>query len=515
MQIVDNLALVFRAEDPERITQCIPRTAEVETGLAVYWGYPEAEALVELGVPDVPSPILRDYQWTGKHKPFDHQKVTSSFLSLRDRAFCFNEQGTGKTASVIWAADYLMKLGKVKRVLVLCPLSIMKAAWQQDLFKFAMHRSCSVAHGDAKQRKKVIAAGAEFVILNFDGLAVVKDEITAGGFDLIVVDECTTYKNAQTTRWKILNTLIKTTDPRLWMLTGTPAAQSPLDAYGLAKLVNPEGCPKYYSVYRDQVMMKVTQFKWMPKPAAQSIVHTILQPAIRFEKDQCLDLPDVTYVDREAPLTPQQRRYYNQLKAQLLIEAAGEEISAINAATKLNKLLQISAGAVYTDTGEVVEFDVSNRLAIVKEVIEESSHKVLVFVPFTHTIELLKEYLEKHGISCDVINGKVPVNRRSEIVQEFQTKTDPHVLIIQPKAASHGLTLTAANTVIWYAPMPSVETYLQANARTNRAGQKNAMTVVHIKGSEVESRLYSMLQGNIDNHQKIIDLYRQELESVG
>jgi SNF2 family DNA or RNA helicase len=143
------------------------------------------------------------------------------------------------------------------------------------------------------------------------------------------------------------------------------------------------------------------------------------------------------------------------------------------------------------------------------EVIEAASHKVLVFVPFTHTIQLLRERLEKEGISCDVINGKVPVNRRSEIVTEFQTRKDPHVLIIQPQAASHGLTLTAANTVIWYAPVTSVETYLQANARINRPGQKNNMTVVHIRGSDVEAKLYHMLQHNITNHEKIIDLYRQ------
>jgi len=123
------------------------------------------------------------------------------------RAFCFNEQGTGKTASVIWTADYLMKQGKVKRVLVLCPLSIMKSAWQRDLFTFAMHRSCSVAHGAAPQRKKIIEAGAEFVIINFDGLAIVKDEIIAGGFDLIVVDEANAYKNVQTNRWKVFSRL--------------------------------------------------------------------------------------------------------------------------------------------------------------------------------------------------------------------------------------------------------------------------------------------------------------------
>ena len=306
---------------------------------------------------------------------------------------------------------------------------------------------------------------------------------------------------------------MKVADPRLWMLTGTPAAQSPLDAFGLAKLVNPEKSPKYYSHFRADTMYQITKFKWAPKPSAPEYVHNVLQPAIRFEKKDCLDLPEVTFLDRDAPLTPQQNKYYKQLMTELLVEAGGEEISAVNAAVKINKLLQISAGAVYSDTGEVIEFDVSNRLNVVLEVIEEASNKVLVFVPFTHTIELLREKLEKEGISCGVINGKVSVNKRSELVEQFQNAKDPHVLIIQPQAASHGLTLTAADTIIWYAPMPSVETYLQANARIDRPGQKNAMTVVHITGSPVEAKLYGMLRGNIRNHEQIIDLYRDILKT--
>ena len=100
--------------------------------------------------------IVTDYQWTGKFHPFAHQKKTAEFLTLNRKGFCFNEQGTGKTASVIWACDYLMKLGLIKRVLVICPLSIMKSAWQADLFTFAMHRHCDVAYGDPKKRKKII-----------------------------------------------------------------------------------------------------------------------------------------------------------------------------------------------------------------------------------------------------------------------------------------------------------------------------------------------------------------------
>ena len=455
---------------------------------------------------------LSEYEWPRPHgfTPFDHQKTTSEFLVNNRKAFCFNEQGTGKTASVIWAVDYLMQLGLVKRVLVICPLSIMKSAWQQDLFKFAIHRTVSVAYGAAKKRKEIIEAGSEFVVINYDGVNIVKKEIINGGFDLIVVDEASAYKNNKTERWKDLRDLTKVIKG-LWMLTGTPAAQSPVDAYGLARLVNPNAVPLYVSHFKDQVMYKVSDFRWVPRPEAKHIVHKALQPAIRFKKKDCLDLPPVTFIDRDAPLTPQQLSYYKKLKQEMLIEADGEEISAVNAAVKINKLLQISGGAVYTDTGEVLEFDVSSRLKVVHEVIDETSNKVLVFVPFTHTIELLQKYLTKHGVTSAVINGAVGVNRRTDIVTHFQNNEQPKVLIIQPQAASHGLTLTAADTIIWYAPCTSVETYLQANARIDRPGQVNPMTIVHLSGSPVEYRMYSMLRGNVANHNEIIELYRKEI----
>jgi SNF2 family DNA or RNA helicase len=457
---------------------------------------------------------LSEYEWPRPpgFTPFAHQKVTAEFLANQRKAFCFNEQGTGKTASVIWAVDYLMKLGLVKRVLVICPLSIMKSAWQADLFKFAIHRTVAVAHGSAKKRKEIVEAGAEFVVVNFDGVGIIKKQIMDGGFDLIVVDEASAYKNAQTVRWKDLRDLTRAVKG-LWMLTGTPAAQSPVDAYGLAKLVNPSGVPMFFGQFRDKVMNKVSMYRWLPKPDASQIVHTILQPAIRFEKKQCLDLPPVTFTEREAPMTAQQKSFYKRLKDEMLIEAAGEEVSAVNAAVKINKLLQIACGSIYTDNGEVVDFDVSNRLNVVQEVVDESSNKVLIFVPFTHSIEVLAKHLIKNGITCDVINGAVSVNRRSDIVQRFQSQPDPKVLVIQPMAASHGLTLTAADTIIWYAPCTSVETYLQANARIDRPGQVNPMTIVHITGSQVETRMYSLLRGNIANHQQVIDLYRQEISS--
>lgn len=460
---------------------------------------------------------LDEYQWPAPLGvvPFDHQKITSEFLASRRRAFCFNEQGTGKTAAVIWAADYLMKLGVIKRVLVVCPLSIMRSAWQQDLFKFAIHRTVSVAHHTKADIRKQLVNGsnAEFVVLNFDGVEIVKKEIIEGGFDLVVIDEASAYKNAQTTRWKCMRDIMKHIKG-LWMLTGTPAAQSPVDAYGLAKLVNPQGVPLFFGQFRDTVMMKVGMYRWIPKPGSDQIVFNALQPAIRFEKKQCLDLPPVTYVFRDAPMTKQQLTYYNELKNEQLVWAAGEEVSAVNAAAQLNKLVQISCGSVYTDNGGVVDFDVSHRLAITHEVVEEASHKVLIFVPYTHTIDLLYKYLTKHNVACEIISGDVSVNRRTDIVTRFQNQPTTKALIIQPQAASHGLTLTAADTIIWYAPITSVETYLQANARIDRPGQVNPMTIVHIRSSPVESKLYGMLQAGVVNHTKLVDLYKEELDTV-
>jgi len=512
MQIIDNRGLLLRLRNPAKITTAIPTSKAVGNNeVLVKWGVDEARVLRNLNVKDVPSPILGMYDWPGRYKPFEHQKTTASFLTMNPRAFCFNEQGTGKTASAIWAADFLMKQGKINRVLIICPLSIMDSAWRTDLFSFAMHRTVDIAHGAKKKRQDIINSDTEFVIINYDGVEIVKDDIANGGFDLIIVDEATHYKNAQSKRWKVLASVMQS-NTWLWLMTGTPAAQSPVDAYGLAKLVNPSGVPRFFGAFRELVMHKITQFKWAPKPTATETVYNALQPAIRFTKEQCLDLPEMTYVKREVELTAQQKKYYELLRKQMMTTAGGEQITAANAAVNMNKLLQISCGAVYSDTGETVEFDVKNRYKVLREVIDESSQKVLIFVPFKHVIGILKEKLDKEGITNDVINGDVSAAKRTEIFKRFQETDDPRVLIIQPQAAAHGVTLTAANTIVWWGPTSSLETYAQANARVHRSGQKHPCTVVQLEGSKVEKRLYRMLDDRINIHTKMIDLYQDILE---
>jgi len=517
VEIIEDRGLLVRVRDQEKITNAIQQSRYMgcdENGtdkVLVKWTLDNARKLANLGLRRTPSPILRDYNWPGVFKPYDHQRQTASFLTANNRAFCFSEQGTGKTGAVIWAADYLMNLGDVKRVLIISPLSIMHSAWMTDIFKIAMHRRAAVAHGTRETRKKVINGNYDFVIINYDGIPLVENELK-GKFDLVVADEANFVKTATTRRWKALNRIVSP-ETKLWMLTGTPAAQSPADAYGLAKLAVPQRVPPYFTSWKNRVMVRLSQFKWVPAPDATRLVNAALQPAIRYTKADCLDLPPITYVTREIELTAQQKKYYKQLKKQMLIEAAGESISAVHAAAGLNKLLQISCGAAYSDDGETVQFDAKNRLDEVSEVVQEASHKVIVFVPFRHAIDIVADRLRKDGFSTEIVNGSVSMKARTKIFRDFQESDDPRVLVVQPQSASHGVTLTAADTIVWFGPVASVETWLQANERINRPSQENKMTVIKIYGSEVEKRVYDALESKETNQKTLVALYEQELKS--
>lgn len=517
MEVIDNTALKMTVPDymVPHIQKEIDKFEVVGqkgnlSEVVIYWGVEEMTKLNQLVSfrKPLPSPIIRDYDWPGVFDPFDHQRITSEFLSINKRGFCFNEAGTGKTSSALWASDYLMKQGLIKRVLVICPLSIMYSAWEADVQSTIMHRTMGVAHGTQKKRELIIDEPFDFVCINYDGVGIVREAIANGNFDLIIIDEANAYKSPSTARWKTLAKIVKP-ETRLWLMTGTPAAQSPVDAYGLAKLVSPERVPKFSGAWRDKVMTQVTRFKWVPRSSAKDLVFKALQPAIRFAKNDCLDLPQVMYQTREVPLTPQATKYYKTLKDQLLFETGGEMVSAVNAASGLTKLLQISGGAVYTDKKDVIEFDIKPRLAALNEVIDETNEKILIFVPFRHTIELVNRHLVKQGYGCEIINGDVSANERRNIFNKFQNFDDPRVLIIQPQSASHGVTLTKADTVIFWSPVSSVEAYLQCIARIDRVGQKNKMTVVHLQGSEVERKMYAMLQGKVDAHSNLVDLYRE------
>jgi SNF2 family DNA or RNA helicase len=408
-----------------------------------------------------------------------------------------------------------MQKKEVRRILILCPLSIMHSAWMGDINRSVIHRSAVVAHhAQASRRIEMIQQDYEIVIANYDGLGLIAQEITNDGrFDLVIVDEANAYKNPSTRRWKALAAIIKP-ETYLWMMTGTPASQSPVDAYGLAKLVNPGGVPKFQTAWRDKVMNKITMFKWAPKANANDLVFSALQPAVRFTKDQCLDLPPVVTVTREAPMTPQQNKYYKLLKEQMMVSAAGQTISAVNAGVAVNKLLQISCGAAYTDDKEVVEFDAGPRLAVLDEILEETSRKVIIFAMFRSSIETIVTHLRKQGFGVGQIHGDVSATKRGNIINDFQTQPTIRVLVMQPQATAHGITLTAADTVVFFGPLMSVEMYTQCIARADRKGQDSEkVTVVHIESSPIERRMFKAMQGKVSDHSLLVGMFDHEIKN--
>lgn len=329
----------------------------------------------------------------------------------------------------------------------------------------------------------------------------------------VLVHNCNAYKNASTQRWKALNSIL-TPNTLLWMMTGTPASQSPVDAFGLAKLVSPERVPRFVTAWKEKVMNKVTNFKWVPKPNARDTVFEALQPAIRFTKKECLDLPPVITETRHVAMSPQQKKYYDMLKTQMTVNAAGETISAVNAGVAVSKLLQISAGAAYTDNRETVEFDAGPRLSVVREILEETDRKVIIFALFRSSMDTLHADLTKHGITCMQIHGDVSAGKRARIIDDFQQTDSVRVLILQAQATAHGITLTAADTVVFYGPVMSVDLYIQCIARADRKGQtSDSVRVIHIESSPIEQKMFKAVSMKVSDHTLLVDLFKNEINA--
>lgn len=513
MQVIENRALVVKTQYPARITETIKKSKQLTaTEVLVNWSIDEVQTLTRLGYRNVPSSIQKDYAYPGLNRPLQHQYAMASFMSLHKRCFNLSDAGTAKTRAMIWAADYLMTLGKIKRVLIVAPLSILDTVWRADIGMTAIQRSVGVAHGSRDRRNKVIEGDFEFVVINHDGLKFSFQELYKAKFDLIIVDECTAYSNTRTDRWLALNALLRP-EIYLWMMTGTPAANSPLQAYGLAKLVSPHLVPKYYSAWRDKVMFKVSTFTYLPRDGASKMVYEVLQPAIRFEKRECLDLPPITYVAREVEMEAVQKKYYEKMRKDQLMEVAGKQITAVNGGVLVGKLLQLATGACYSDDGTVIDFHGKRRLDEVVSAVRECREKVLVFATYTNALKALEAHLTAAGIRCVIIDGKVNANERTRLIDSFQSDNLIQVLLLQPAVMAHGVTLTAASTIVWFGPVPSLEIWLQANARIERQGQKNAMTVIKVQGCDAERKMYKVLEMRGAQQSDLLAMYREILQA--
>ena len=477
----------------------------------------EVRVLRNLGF-DAPAPMSYYYDWPGLYKPFQHQRITAEFATLNPRCFILNGMGSGKSISVLWAFDYLRKQGRVRKMLIISPLSTLERTWGDEIFRHMVDYQFAVLHGSREKRHKLLDQDFDIYIINHDGIKSKEtlDKIMAKqDIDLVVVDEIASFRNSSTERWKYLNRLVNGDAKAgilpmewVWGLTGTPTPNEPTDAWAQCRLINPSKVPKFFSHFRDSVMQKRTQFKWEARKNAINIVSEAMQPSVRFAREDCIDLPPTTYMTRQAELTPEQRRAYKEMVTRLTTEVGSGQITAVNEAVKLNKLLQITCGVVYGEDGSF-DLPAGPRVELVREIIDEAEAKVIVFVPFTGALKMLASELRK-DYTVEVINGSVSKTERDRIFGDFQKSKNPRVLVSVAAAMSHGLTLTASNTIVWYAPTTSNEVYEQANARIVRPGQKLNTLIVHIEGSDVERKMYERLQNKGRMQGLLLDMLKNE-----
>lgn len=518
----DKKAVVLKLRNPSRVTTVIPTAVVVDHKgqqlVAVPHRPDETRVLRNLGF-EVPDPMPIHYKWpkvSGRHDPFNAQRETASFLAMHSRAYCLNGMGTGKTNSALWAYDYLRRTKQVTKMLVVCPLSTMERTWADSVFQTFPHLDCAVLHGTRERRLKHLKQDVNVYIINIDGLSTIADELkNRPDIDLIVIDELALARNASTERWKILNNICnKQSVRRVWGMTGSPTPNAPTDAWAQCRLVTPDNplVPKYFSAFRDKVMRQITQFKWANRPEANDVVYQMMQPAIRFSLDDCTDLPEQTFITREVELTTEQKKAYKDMLSKLATEYQGGQILAVNEAIKANKLIQIACGVAYGTGGEEVVLPAKPRMDVLKEIIEESEGKVIVFVPLTGALESVADELRKDW-SVETIHGGTSKTERDRIFGEFQRLPEPRVLVANAATMSHGLTLTAATTIVWYAPVHSNEVYEQACARVRRPGQTRTTVIVHIAGSDIERRVYKRLQDKQSMQGLLLDMMKNAPES--
>ena len=519
--------VILNLRDPSRVTSLIPHAKPLELKgqplLAVPHGVEETRLLRNLGF-DVPAPVSHYYRYAGMYEPFVHQRATVEFLTVNPRAFCTSGLGSGKTLCGLWAYDYLRSEGKVKKLLVVGPLSTLERAWGDEIIRNFPHLEYAVLHGPLDKRLRMLSLeGVDIYIINHDGMCnpqVLEALCKRDDIDAVVVDELAVYRNKGTDRWKCMDQFINgkrskgVPDPNYprrewaWGFTGTPIPNEPTDAWGQCRLINPARAPKSFGEFRALTMRQITQFKWLPKPDALDTVYKIMQPSIRFAREDCIDLPPTTYMTREVALSKEQQQAYDEMLKHLRAVTAAGELTAANEAVKLGRLLQICAGGSYSQDGSQVHLPCGPRIREALDVIAEAGAKVIVFVPYTAALEAVAAEIANHH-TVSVVHGQTSKTRRDEIFGAFQNSPHPRVLVANPGTVSHGLTLTAADTIVWYAPVHSNEIWEQANGRIARPGQKRNTRIISIEGSTAERRVYERLRNKGRVQGVLLDMLKE------
>jgi SNF2 family DNA or RNA helicase len=435
---------------------------------------------------------------------YKHQEETRDFILSQKKCFVLDEIGLGKTISTLESCELLLQAGKISEVLVIAPISVLHSTWVEHILKYYPHRKFQILHNPNRAKRiKALNTKAHYYICNTDGIKVIFNELYTRNFPVIVIDESTLYSSHKADRTKAAWSLCNQAKSVI-CLTGEPTPNDLIQSYAQAKLIHYDN-PKYFTRFRDDIKIKLDMYNYIDKPDARQKVWEVLQPAIKHTRDQCLDLPPITFETRDIALTKEQEKLYNQMEKDYMTWlGSGEEVTAVNAAVRYLKLLQISAGIVISDDGTHESIDHKPRLQELENIYHELPRKkLIVFAHFTKSINSL---IVHFGGDAAKIDGSVNAKDRAKIIKDFQEGSLP-IIVGQPRAISHGVNLQVSNTIVWWSPTPSNESYNQCNGRIRRAGQTRSQLVVHLQSTKAEKKVYQALKRKQSVSQSLLEMF--------
>jgi SNF2 family DNA or RNA helicase len=463
---------------------------------------------------EAPPPILYHFDWTSADgaKPFQIQKSTAALATSHQRSYILNDMGTGKTKATLWAWRYLYDNRVGNKLLVVAPLSTLKFVWAREIMMTMPSLKVAVLHGTRAKRLAMLGTEADIYIINHDGLRTIAAELhERTDIDCMILDELAVYRN-NSLRSKQMREFAKRF-VWVWGLSGRPMPTAPTDVWAQCKILTPASVPKYFRHAKSALMLQVSQFKWVPREGAIETAYAWMQPSVRYSLDDVVELPEAIFRTIDVDMSAEQTMVYRRLANEFAVMIKEQRITAANAGVALGKLLQVGSGYVYTNNPLYVTLDSTLRKDMLLELIEEAPHKVIVFAPWRHLIENLAQLFLDNEIDYAMVHGDTP--KRESIFSDFQNTSRYRVLLAHPAVIHHGVTLTAATTIVWYSPITSLEIYEQANARIRRYGQTNKQLFLHIQSTAVEKRVYGLLRAKQRLQDEFLQLVKTSMAQDG
>ena len=460
-----------------------------------------------------------------KLPPFEHQKKAFRFVlrlygmedgTVRSTgAALLMQMGTGKSFVSIAVAGWMYEHGKIKRLLIVCPLSI-TGVWQDELNKYAAFSfSLVVLAGTlAKKRKQLAelpADGLQVVVINYESAWRMEKELLAYHADMIICDEGHKLKEGRTAQSKGMHHLGDKAAYRL-LLTGTVITNREIDVFSQYFFVEPEVFGRSFFAFRNKYFYMGgygSHTPYFKKSMTNEFLERMHSIAFRVRKDECLDLPDVTEEIRMVDLEPDAAKLYAQIEEESYAEMQNSEVTAGNVLTRILRLSQITGGFLKDDDGNVTQVSQS-KLDALSDIIDslmEEDEKLVIMGRFVAELDAIEEMLKKKKIGYAVVRGGIA--DRSDQVSRFQNSPDCRVFVGQLQAAGMGITLTAASTMVFYSLDYSMANFDQAKSRTHRMGQKNRCLYIYLTArNTIDGKVLRALKEKQDLARLLVDDYR-------